>query len=72
MPGRSGPQNGPGGLSSLQSLIRVLIPPDDGECLADDHEVESQRPVAHVVDVVLDAGTHLVEGFGFAAPEPSR
>jgi len=47
--------------------IRVLIAPDDGDGFGDDHEVEYQRPVAHVVDVVLDAGAHLVEGFGFAA-----
>ena len=48
--------------------IRVLVAPDDGEGFGDDdHEVEYQRPVAHVVDIVLDAGAHLVEGFGFAA-----
>lgn len=47
--------------------VRVLIAPDYGQRLADDHQIEHQRPVAYVVDVVLDAGTHLVEGFGFAA-----
>ena len=47
--------------------ISILIPPHNSQGLADDHKVEHERPVAHGVDVVLDAGAHFVEGFGFAA-----
>src|SRR6185436_13504518 len=49
------------------SLIGILALPYDEDRPPDDREVELERPVPQVIEVVFDARLHLVEGFGLAA-----
>jgi hypothetical protein len=41
-----------------------LIALNDSQGFTDDHEIKVKRPVAHVIDVVLDADAHFVECTG--------
>src|SRR5204862_2546089 len=54
-----------GGGTSI--LIGIVPFPDDEDRAPDDHQVEAQRPIPQVVEVVLDAHAHLLERLGLPA-----
>src|SRR5262252_528622 len=48
--------------------MRVPVPEDEQQRRAgDNNQVEAQRPIAQIGEVVLDAPLHLIDRIGFAA-----
>src|SRR4051812_12155911 len=47
--------------------VRVLRPEQNADSLGDDIEVESERPVAQIFEIVIDAALHFFEHVGFAS-----
>src|SRR5262245_65553696 len=52
---------------SAAVLVCIGVAEDEEDSLHDDAKVHPERPVAEVVEVVLDASTHVVDGLGLAA-----
>src|SRR3954468_8874590 len=48
-------------------LVRAAVAKNEKDGLRDDLQVEAQRPVAQVAQIVFDTLAHLVDSVGFAA-----
>src|SRR5574340_1136333 len=50
-----------------RTSVSPPVPENDQYGFQDDMQIEAQRPVAQVIEIVVDARLHLVQGAGLAA-----